>query len=61
MRTNNGLAAIAYGPCRVTASLRLEACHAVLDQVEARLMAKLPQLKRVIAHAETLGHAKHKL
>ena len=47
--------------CRFAASLSLEACHAVLERVEARLMAKLPQLKRVIAHAEPLGHAKHKL
>ena len=45
--------------CRFAANLSLEACHAVLERVEARLMAKLPRLKRVIAHAEPLGHAKH--
>ena len=47
--------------CRFAASLSLEACHAVLDRVEARLVAKLPQVKRIVAHAEPLGHAKHKL
>ncbi len=45
--------------CRFAANLSLEACHTVLERVEARLMAKLPRLKRVIAHAEPLGHGKH--
>ena len=45
--------------CRFAADLSLEACHTVLERVEARLVAKLPRLKRVIAHAEPLGHARH--
>jgi divalent metal cation (Fe/Co/Zn/Cd) transporter len=57
----NGAELYLHYHCRFAASLSLEACHAVLDRVEARLMAKLPQLKRVVAHAEPLGHAKHNL
>ena len=47
--------------CRFAASLSLEACHSVLDRVEARLMGKIPRLKRVVAHAEPVGKAPHKL
>jgi len=47
--------------CRFVPTLSLEACHAVLDRVEGRLIAGLPQLKRVIAHAEPVGAEPHKL
>ncbi len=47
--------------CRFAPTLSLEACHAVLDRVEAKMMAKVPLLKRVIAHAEPIGRAKHRL
>ena len=47
--------------CRFKANQSLENCHTVLDRIEGRLMAKIPHLKRVVAHAEPIGAAKHKL
>jgi len=47
--------------CRFAPSLSLELCHSVLDRVEAKMMAAIPHLKRVVAHAEPVGGAQHKL
>ncbi|MDE2385060.1 MAG: cation diffusion facilitator family transporter [Alphaproteobacteria bacterium] len=47
--------------CRFKPNLRIDAVHAVVDRLENQLVAKLPDVKRVVAHAEPVGRAKHKL
>ena len=40
--------------CRFEPAVTVEAVHEVIDRVELRLMAAVPSIKRVIAHAEPL-------
>lgn len=47
--------------CRFAPQMRIDAIHQVLDRVEGRLMKKLPNVRRVIAHAEPIGRAQHRL
>ena len=46
--------------CRFEGEENLANCHEVLERVEARIKAKMPVLKRIVAHAEPLGKAKHR-
>jgi cation diffusion facilitator family transporter len=47
--------------CRFAPTLAIAEVHAVTDRIEVALMAELPNIKRVVAHAEPVGHAHHKL
>jgi cation diffusion facilitator family transporter len=41
--------------CRVNGDQSVETVHEAVDELEGRLRKKLPQVRRVIAHAEPLG------
>jgi cation diffusion facilitator family transporter len=45
--------------CRFAASETIDDVHAVVDQIENSLQAKFPTIRRVIAHAEPIGRARH--
>ncbi len=47
--------------CRFSPDMRIDDVHAVLDRVEAGLIDRFPDIKRVVAHAEPIGHARHRL
>ncbi|MBG1231610.1 cation-efflux pump [Aestuariivirga litoralis] len=47
--------------CRFAPGMRIVVIHQVQDRVEARLMDKLKNVRRVVAHAEPVGRARHKL
>jgi cation diffusion facilitator family transporter len=47
--------------CRFAPDLAIEAVHTVSDRIEMALMAALPTIKRVVAHAEPIGLSQHKL
>jgi cation diffusion facilitator family transporter len=47
--------------CRFDGNSTVEDVHAAVDRVEHRLMKVVPSIKRVIAHAEPVGAAKHPL
>ena len=46
--------------CRFAPTTRVDAVHAVVDKIEDQLMAKLPQVKRIVAHAEPIGAPHHR-
>ena len=52
-RTAQGL--FVHYHCRFSPDMRIDAIHQVLDRVESNLMDKLPNVRRVIAHAEPTG------
>jgi cation diffusion facilitator family transporter len=45
--------------CRFAGDVSVEDVHDVIDRVENRLMKSMPEIKRVIAHAEPLRLGKH--
>ena len=45
--------------CRFAPLTRIDTVHAVVDRMEDQLMAKLPQVKRIVAHAEPIGAPHH--
>jgi cation diffusion facilitator family transporter len=45
--------------CRVNGEQSVETVHEAVDELESRLRKKLPQVRRVIAHAEPLGAGAH--
>jgi cation diffusion facilitator family transporter len=47
--------------CRFDPALAISDVHAVTDRIEVALMAALPNIKRVVAHAEPVGHSHHEL
>ncbi|MGQ0484781.1 MAG: cation-efflux pump [Hyphomicrobiales bacterium] len=47
--------------CRFAPNETVEDVHAAVDRIENRLQAKFPAIRRVIAHAEPLARAHHKL
>jgi cation diffusion facilitator family transporter len=47
--------------CRFAPELTIAIVHAATDRIEVALMAAEPDIKRVVAHAEPIGHAHHKL
>lgn len=47
--------------CRFAPDVRLELCHDVLDKIEAQMMSQMPELTRVVAHAEPLDQLAHRL
>ena len=47
--------------CRFAPNETIDDVHAVVDQIENGLQAKFPAIRRVIAHAEPLGRARHGL
>jgi cation diffusion facilitator family transporter len=47
--------------CRFSPDLSISDVHDVTDRIEVALMAALPDIKRVVAHAEPVGQAEHKL
>lgn len=47
--------------CRFAPELSIAAVHEISDRIEVALMAALPNLKRVVAHAEPIGAGPHQL
>jgi cation diffusion facilitator family transporter len=47
--------------CRFARAETIDAVHAAVDRIEIALNTKVKNIKRVIAHAEPLGEARHKL
>ncbi len=47
--------------CRFAPRIKVEAVHGTVDRVEIALMKAVPGIQRVIAHAEPIGRATHKL
>jgi cation diffusion facilitator family transporter len=47
--------------CRFEPGMAIKHVHDISDRIEMALMSEIPDIKRVVAHAEPLGHAKHKL
>jgi cation diffusion facilitator family transporter len=47
--------------CRFAPSAKVRLVHDCVDRVENRLMEKEPRVRRVVAHAEPVGLARHKL
>lgn len=45
--------------CRFAPELAISDVHEVADRIEVALMANIPDIKRVVAHAEPVGHGKH--
>jgi divalent metal cation (Fe/Co/Zn/Cd) transporter len=47
--------------CRFSPQMTVENVHAVVDRLETRFMQLVPKVRRVVAHAEPLGRARHEL
>jgi cation diffusion facilitator family transporter len=47
--------------CRFGKTQTINTVHAIVDRIENALQAKFPNIKRVVAHAEPVGQARHKL
>lgn len=47
--------------CRFKRTETVDAVHTAVDRIEIALNAKIKNIRRVIAHAEPLGEARHKL
>ena len=47
--------------CRFAPSQNVDYVHAVVDRIENSLQSKFTEIKRVVAHAEPIGLARHKL
>jgi cation diffusion facilitator family transporter len=47
--------------CRFASNETIDAVHAAVDRIEIALNTKVKNINRVIAHAEPLGEARHKL
>jgi len=47
--------------CRFEGSDTVQAVHAAIDRIENGLQTKFPDIRRVIAHAEPVGQARHRL
>lgn len=47
--------------CRFSPEAKIADVHEVIDRIEVALMTALPQIKRVVAHAEPVGYGHHKL
>ncbi len=47
--------------CRFAPGMNVEKVHAIVDRLETRFMKLHPKIKRVVAHAEPLGGARHEL
>jgi cation diffusion facilitator family transporter len=58
VRTNTAGLYVHYH-CRFAPELSIADVHDVSDRIEIALMAGIPDIKRVIAHAEPVGYEKH--
>jgi divalent metal cation (Fe/Co/Zn/Cd) transporter len=47
--------------CRFAPEQTVDAVHIVVDRVENALKQKFKRIQRVVAHAEPIGHSRHKL
>jgi cation diffusion facilitator family transporter len=47
--------------CRFRPKMRIDTVHDAVDRIEILLMRKLKGVRRIVAHAEPLGHSKHRL
>lgn len=47
--------------CRFAPETPVQAVHEVVDRIEVRLMEAVNNVARVVAHAEPVGHERHKL
>jgi cation diffusion facilitator family transporter len=58
-RTDEGL--FVHYHCRFRGDETVDTVHAAVDHIENGLQAAFPKIRRVIAHAEPLGHPQHNL
>lgn len=58
VRTNSAGLYVHYH-CRFAPELSIADVHDVSDRIEVALMAGIPDIKRVVAHAEPVGYKKH--
>ena len=47
--------------CRFSSKMNVEGVHAAVDRLETRFMQAQPKVRRVVAHAEPVGRARHEL
>jgi len=47
--------------CRFPPQMQIDTVHKLVDGLEKRLMKRLVEVKRIVAHAEPVGAARHKL
>ncbi len=47
--------------CRFSADQTVDEVHSVVDRIETALKAKIKNIHRVVAHAEPIGHKRHRL
>ena len=47
--------------CRFRGNETVDTVHAAVDAIENRLQSAFPKIRRVIAHAEPIGHARHEI
>ncbi|MBM3521118.1 MAG: hypothetical protein FJX63_10220 [Alphaproteobacteria bacterium] len=47
--------------CRFAGDLTIDHVHASVDHIENGLQDRFPDIRRVIAHTEPVGRARHKL
>ena len=47
--------------CRFSPKMNVESVHAAVDRLETKFMQLRPSVRRVVAHAEPLGRARHEL
>lgn len=45
--------------CRFSPTETIETVHEIIDRIEMELQRAKPEIRRVIAHAEPIGHAQH--
>ena len=45
--------------CRFAPDMKIEAVHDVIDRIDLALCNAMPEIKRVVAHAEPIGQARH--
>lgn len=57
--TDDGL--FVHYHCRFAPNQTIYAVHSVVDRIENNLQTKFPIIKRVVAHAEPVGQARHRL
>lgn len=58
-RTEGGL--FVHYHCRFAPEKTIDEVHGVVDRIENSLQAKIKNIYRVVAHAEPIGHKRHKL
>jgi cation diffusion facilitator family transporter len=58
---NNAAGLYVHYHCRFASDMAISDVHDISDRIEVALMAELPEIKRVVAHAEPVGEKEHPL